>query len=102
LDFSGNSIKSGGRGWGVKYVFLSLQRQLRGQAEGKNERINACIDSESVEKTAFSTTPIDTQRKTYFPWRGFTLFLAQCPKLAILFILIFPRTLIIQGLPEIV
>jgi hypothetical protein len=46
-DFSRNSVKSGGGreggregkgggGRGVKYVFLSLRRQLRCQAEGKN------------------------------------------------------------------
>jgi hypothetical protein len=38
-DFSRNSVKSGGVGWGgqgVKKVFLSLRRQLRCLAEGKN------------------------------------------------------------------
>jgi hypothetical protein len=37
-DFSGDSVKSGGReGWrGVKYVFLGLRRQLCCLAKGKN------------------------------------------------------------------
>jgi hypothetical protein len=36
-DFSRNSVKSGGQGGEgrVKYVFLSLRRQLRCLAEGK-------------------------------------------------------------------
>jgi hypothetical protein len=38
-DFSRNSVKSGG-GRGVKYVFLSLRRQLCCLAEGKNR--NRC------------------------------------------------------------
>jgi hypothetical protein len=43
-DFSRNSVKSGGEGrgggGGVKKVFLSLRRQLRCLAEGKNEKAN--------------------------------------------------------------
>jgi hypothetical protein len=45
-DFSRNSVKSGGEGGGggrgVKYVFLSLRRQLRCLAEGKNMSFFPC------------------------------------------------------------
>jgi hypothetical protein len=43
LDFSRNSVKSGGGRVGVKYVFLSLRRQLRCQAEGKNGFYGVCV-----------------------------------------------------------
>jgi hypothetical protein len=37
-----SKVGGGGKGEGVRYVFLGLRRQLRCQAEGKHAGLNKC------------------------------------------------------------